>query len=136
MAYVKAKGSLLKLSISAVYTTIAQIVRFTPPSRQMGTVETTIITDDDRTFMATIRSGGQVSFMIEWDPANATHQQLQTIFEAGTAGAWRIVFNDSGACEADFSAIVTDFPWDELNVDGVVARSITLQVTGAITVTP
>ena len=136
MAYTPGKGSLLQLSISASFTTVAQITKFTPPASEMGTVETTIITDAAKTFMATILDSGEANFTIEWDPANATHAELWRIHQSGELASWKIIFNDAGACVATFSAILTKFPIDEVDVESVVQIPVTLRVSGTITITP
>lgn len=136
MAYTPGQGTVLQLNISSSYTTVAQVKSLTPPSSEMGTVETTIITDSVKTFMATIRDSGEASFTIEWDPANSTHAQLWTIHRSGALSDWKIIFNDAGDCEATFSGILTKFPWDEIDVESVVMIPITIKISGDITVTP
>lgn len=136
MAYAPGQGTVLQLSISASYTTVAQVTKLTPPQSEMGTVETTIITDSVRTFLATIRDSGEANFTIEWDSANATHAQLWAVHRSGALSDWKIIFNDAGDTDATFSGILTKFPWDEVTVDSVLMIPITIKVSGDITVTP
>lgn len=136
MTYAPGQGTLLKLYYSSAYNTVAQVTKLTPPSSEMGTVETTIITDSVRTFLATIRDSGEAQFTIEWDSADASHAQLWTVHRSGALSDWKITFNDVGDTDATFSGILTKFPWDEVDVESVITIPITIKVSGDITVTP
>jgi len=136
MAYTPGKGTRLKLSISSVFTDIANVVSLTPPSMEMGSTETTHLLSAWREFIANIPDGGEVQFTIEYDPTGSTHQQLFTSFSAGTTESWKVVFNDAGNAEVAFEGFVTGFSWDEVAVDGVVTASITIKLTGAVLITP
>jgi hypothetical protein len=135
MAYTPGKGTLLKLKISSSYTSLGQVTKITPPSMEMGTVETTTITSASRSFLATIIDGGEVGFTIEWDATDTTHAALLTAFNAGTLSDFEVLFNDGGTT-VQFFAIVTKFPWDEIDVESVVTIPITLKISGDVTVTP
>ena len=136
MTYAPGAGTLLKMKIATVYTTVAQITKLTPPSSEMGTVETTIISDSAKTFLATIRDSGEVTFTVEWDSADATHAALWTAHRAGTLTDFEVLFADVGATTVEFHAIVTKFPWDEISNEIVVTIPITLKLSGDITITP
>lgn len=136
MANTPGKGTVLQLSISSVYTAIAQLRRVTPPNMEMGTVEITDINDTWRKFLATIKDGGNVVFAIRYDPAQATHAQLWTSFGLGTSEAWKVIFADAGVAEVGFSGIITNLGWGEANVDAIMEQELTLKVDGAVTITP
>lgn len=132
MAYTPGKGTTLSLAGTA----IAQVVNVTPPNMTMGTTETTHLTSSWKTYLANIPDGGEVSLTVEYDSAAATHAALWTDFQAGTAGTYLVTFTDTGATTIGFTAIITNFAWDEVVVDGVVTAKFTVKVTGAVTITP
>jgi hypothetical protein len=134
MAYIAGKGTTLKVSISTVFTIIAQLKNITPPGKKMGTTETTHLLSTDKEFISTIREGGDVKFTVEWDPANTTHAYLLTAFDAGTMESWKVTL-PNGTIIA-FTGILTDFPWDQLDVEAVAMIDLTIKVSGAVTVTP
>lgn len=136
MAYAPGKGTVLKLTITATPTDIAQVVGITPPQMTVGTSETTHLGSSWREYISTLPDGGEVSLTIEYDSAAATHAALWTAFTGGAAEAWSVVFNDTGDTAIAFSGILTGFAWDEVTVDNVVTASLTIQITGAVTVTP
>jgi hypothetical protein len=136
MAYVIGKGTLLKVDISSTLTTIPQVVSVTPPSLEMGNVETTHLTSTARENKATIPDPGEVSFSLEWDPANTVHQQLWTYFQAGTTVNWTITMSDAGNCVIDFDGHIQNFGVDELSVDSVAVIPVTIKLSGMPTITP
>lgn len=143
MAFTPGKGTKLQLSIASVFTDIAQLVHVGPPKMQKGTSETTVLADDWRTFIASIKDGGQVTLTIEYDAAETTHATLWEKFsEAPAAGNnlgvqdWKVVFADAGAAVVGFSAVITNFEFDDVDVEKVVTAQLTLKVSGAVTITP
>jgi predicted secreted protein len=136
MAYTPGKGTKLQLSISSTLTDIAQVVSLTPPSMEMGTTETTHLLSTWREYISNLPDGGSIDFTIEYDPSHASHAALWTAFQGGAAESWKVLFTDTGAAAVTFDGILTNFAWDEVAVDGVVTASITVKITGAITITP
>ncbi len=136
MAYTPGKGTELKLSIASVFTALAAVVNVTPPSMEMGTVETTHLASTWREFLSTIPDGGEVAFTIEYDPGATTHASLWTAFQGGALEGWQVVFNDAGDAVVAFSGILTKFNFDEVAVDNVVTASLTVKISGAVTITP
>lgn len=132
MAYTPGKGT----TITLAGTARAQVLNITPPSMEMGVTETTHLTSTWKTFIANIPDGGEVSLTIEYDASETTHAALWTDFQAGTAGTYTIVFTDTGAAVVGFAAIITKFAWDQIAVDGVVTASLTLKITGTVSITP
>jgi hypothetical protein len=132
MAYAPGKGTELRLTITGTPTAIAQLVSVTPPSMEMGTTETTHLGSTWKEYISNIPDGGEVSFVVEY----ATHAALWTAFTGGAAEVWAVAFNDAGDTTVGFSGILTAFAWDDVVVDGVVTASLTVKVTGAVTITP
>jgi predicted secreted protein len=136
MAIVSGKGTKLQLEIATVFTDIAQITGLTPPSMEMGTVETTHLLSTWREYVSTIPDAGEISFSIEYDPAHASHAALWTAFQGGAVESWKILLTDTGAASIEFGGILTGFSWDEVTVDGIVTASISVKLSGEITITP
>ena len=120
-------------------------------STPVETIETTCLADTARTFIAGLKSPGTFSFEINWDPADATHVLLQQLKEAGTTLKWAVGHSDGVADPTidsngdfvlpttrswiDFSGFQTDFPFD-FNQNEVAKSSVSVQISGNITVTP
>lgn len=136
MAYTPGKGTKLQLSISSVFTDIATVQNVTPPSMTMGESETTHLGSAAREFIPNIRDSGEVSFKIEYDAANVTHQNLLATYNTGVTADWKIIFPDLGTTEVTFSGFITGFSWDEVSVDNVVTASLTIKLTGTVSVVP
>ena len=135
MTYVPGKGTELKLSIASIYTGISQVQKITPPSGEMGTVETTHLLSSAKEYMSTILDGGELTFTIEWDPSDATHQELWSAFKSGATRSWQTVFNDAGNATVAHDGIITGFPWDEADVESVITIPITIKISGDIVLT-
>lgn len=143
MAYTPGKGTQLQLSIASVFTAIAQLVGVGPPGMTKGTSEVTDLSDDWKRFIASIKDGGEVTLTVEYDAATTTHATLWTKFsEAPTSSNnwgvqdWKVVFADAGAAEVAYSAIITNFKFDDVDNEKVVTAQLTLKISGAVTITP
>lgn len=136
MANTPGKGTDLKLTISSTPTTIAQLRSVTPLASEMGTVETTDITSTSRTFIATVFDGGTLTFRIRYDPAQATHAQLNTDHQAGTMGTWLVTLADAGAATIAFTALITGLGIQELTIDNIAECDVTLKLSAGVTITP
>ena len=134
VVYIPGKGTLIKYKTGGSYATIGQVTKISPPSEEMGTVETTLITDAARTFLATILDSGEVTLTVQWNPADTSHAALLTAKNAGTLLDLEILFTQ--ATTIQFFGVITKWPIDEIDVEGVVTLPITLKLSGAVTVTP
>jgi hypothetical protein len=137
MAFTPGKGTTISVTTSGstTFVAISQVVSITPPPMEMGEVEVTHLGDTWRQFIPTILEGGIVTFGIEWDPAAATHVELLNGFTTGSTRSFRIGFTDTGTALCEFSAFVKSFPSEEITVDNVVVRNLTLRTTSAVTIT-
>jgi hypothetical protein len=111
---------------------VAQITKLTPPSSEMGTVETTTLVDQVRTFLATIRDSGEANATIEWDPSDSGHQGLWNAHKSGALDNYEIHFADDDDTVCAFDGILTKFPIDETDVDSVMQVPLTWKVSGDI----
>lgn len=135
MANTPGKGTDVKLTISATPTTVVQMVNVTSPQMENPEIDTTVLSDSWRTFIASIPDGGEVTLTMNYDASQATHAQLTTNFAAGTSGTWKITFTDPGAATIEFAGPITAFAWGEAAVDNLITASVTIKVTGSVTIT-
>lgn len=143
MAYTPGKGTKQQLSIASVFTDIAQVVGVGPPKMSKGTSETTDLSMDWKTFIASVKDAGQVTLTIEYDAASATHAALWTAYsEAPTSSNnwgvqdWKTIFADAGNAAVAYSGVLTNFEWDDVDIEKVVTAQITIKISGAVTLTP
>lgn len=109
MAILRSKGTLLKLSIASVMTTIGQMISLDLPEAENETFEADFLdnTAAGIPYKSTGRSeGGEVGYECFLDPAMASHKFLTSLINtpaaAGTAG--KIVFADATPTEWGFTA--------------------------------
>ena len=136
MANTPGKGTIVKISIAETPTAIAQLVGVTPPQMEMGTTETTHLTSSAREFIANILDGGTVDLTINYDSADASHAAILSQFKAGTLAVFSIEFNDAGDTTVGFSGVMTNHNWGEATVESLVTLTVTIKVSGDVTVTP
>lgn len=138
MAKLSSYGTKIYRGTSGAGTLIAQVQNISGPGLSLDTED---VTSHDSTgaweeVVGTILRSGEVSMDIIYDPAGATHKYaaggLLHDLVSRTANTYTIVFPDTGATEWVFSALVTGFEPD-MPVDGALTATVTLKVTGAIT---
>ena len=125
-------GATLKQGI----TQAVQVTSITPPQPEVGVVETTDLDSVDRSYKPTIRMIGECTFEINYSPSLPTHATITTSLLAKTIETWTVTLPDTGAATYAFSAFVKKFAPGPLTVDGLITATITLQGTGALTITP
>lgn len=127
MAVKKAKGTLLKLDIAAVFTTIAQVVSINGPGTSAGVIDVTSLTDDWMQKLAEIPDGGQLTLGLLFDPDDSTLQALTDV-HAGVDQNWQIHWAGSATNKWDLTGFVAGIgPTAEVN-DGLRA-DVTIEVT-------
>lgn len=133
---ISAFGTLLKIgdgATSEAFTTIAEVRDISGPGFELGTTEVTAHDGDGwREFVATLLDGGEISFDINFGPAEATHDYdgglLQDMVNK-TRRNFQLVFPDTATTTWTLPAFVTNFAPNE-PVDGELSASVTLKVTG------
>ena len=117
-------------------TAILDIVSISAPSVSIATIDTTSIADIYRTFLGGTIDSGEMSLEVQYDPNSTSGAELEASWEATatvapTAKVCIITFSDSSTYT--FDAILTGMQVTAA-MDSVVTASVTLKVTGAITV--
>ena len=137
MASTPGQGSVLRVTISAVVTTIAQQTTFAPLTRKRAPIDFTALTDTQEQMLAsTLKRGDEVAFTGWWDPANTTHAYLETSYAGGLTEVWTILYADAGAATISFSGFLTELTYGDVNIEGLVEISGKIKMTTLITLTP
>ena len=117
-------------------TNIADVVSISAPSVTVATIDSTSMADVYRTFLGGTIDSGEMSLEVQYDPNETGYAKLEAVWEATAsvapvAKACVITFSDSSTYT--FNAIRVGMQVSAQN-DSVVTASISLKVTGAITV--
>jgi hypothetical protein len=131
-------GTLLKKGDGAtteVFATIAEVKDIKGWSASVSTEETTHQGSVAAEFVAGVLDYGEVSFDLNFDPAGTTHDALYDDMVLKVRRNFKLVMTDTGGAEYAFGAFITKF---ELNapVKGALTASVTLKISGAVTLTP
>lgn len=131
-------GTLLKIgagetTTDETFTAIAEVRDISGPGFELGTAEVTAHDGSGwREFVATLLDGGEVTFDVNFGPAEATHDYdgglLQDMVNK-TLRNFQIVFPDTATTTWTFPAYVTGFETNE-PVDGALTAAITLKMSG------
>lgn len=127
-----AKGS--TLTIDAVV-----IPQFRGISSSGGEAERIDVTTHDsagayREFVSGFKGEQSVSIDIVYDPALAAHIGLKTLYDSGEVVEVIVGVPTTIASTITFDAYIASFPIPSLPIDGEVALTFTLQVSGAIVI--
>jgi predicted secreted protein len=135
MAGIDAFGTIWEVELTAaVFTAVAEVtnVGFLDVSAETIDVSSHDSADQWREFVAGMKDAGELSMEVNYDPA--LHG---TIFAelGGDAKGHRITLPDAGGATVEFDAIVTGFS-GSAPFDDKLAATITIKVTGPVTITP
>lgn len=121
------------------FTKVAQVKDIDGPGITRDTIDVTNHDSEGLEFLASLQDGGEVTFDIEFDPADPSHDQttgLMALMEETTRRNWRLISPvlDSGSDYHGlaFAAMVTAFK-PKFPVLGSMTASITLKVSGKVT---
>ena len=132
-------GTLLKAgnggSPTETFTTIAEIKSISGPQLSIEMIDATHMESPSsyREMKPSFKDGGEVTFDVNFLPANATHTALTTDFEAKTLRNFKITWPNTGATVWSFSAYVTGFQ-PSAAIDDMLSASVTLKISGAVTI--
>lgn len=108
-------------------------------------LETTCLADDARSYVAGLQTPGQATFSINFDPSDATHRALETLFGNSHVAHWAIGLADGTVAPTvgtddnfdlgttrswiTFDGFISDLPFD-FALNAVLASSISIQMSG------
>lgn len=132
MAVAPGKGTTLKNGTNL----IGQVFDIQLPNPVNPELDTTDLDDAQRSFTGTIADYGEFSFKLNYDSADTQHAALWTAYGAGTSVSWTITLADSGTTAIAFSGHIKQWQWGNATVDNKIELTVTVKLTGAITLTP
>jgi predicted secreted protein len=124
----------------SAYTAIGQVTSISGPGLARETVDVTTHDNMDmwRSFIKSLKDGGEVSFDILYDPVLGTHNYstglLSDFADDSTIANFRLTFPDAGTTEWTFPGIVTGFETAE-PIDDALKATITIKCSGTPTLT-
>ncbi|MFA5162091.1 MAG: phage tail tube protein [Elusimicrobiales bacterium] len=127
-------GTKLKMGDGAspeVFSDIAAVSKVGGPGVSLDTID---VTADDspggyKEYAAGLLDAGEIKLELNFLPANASQTGLLTALTSRAAKNFKLVFPDTANTTWSFSAFVTNFEPDA-PVDGKLAASVTLKITG------
>lgn len=133
MAKVKGKGSILKMTISAVLTPVAQLLEFGIDGSGADTYKSSTL-DNSTAFheyeVTGYAEGGTLSGSMFYDPALAGHQFITDQIATPASNACQITYADTGLTTHSFTATGWQFGNKVVMDDGLKA-DFSAQITGA-----
>jgi len=120
------------LSLGATPTLIGELTSLNFSGFGLSAVESTNLAATTKTFLPGIISPGTISCDFNSDGGNAGQDLIKSTVTARTAIAFAIASAEASTFSG--SAIITGYDY-KAAVDGVITGSVTLQVTGALTIT-
>jgi hypothetical protein len=120
------------LSLGATPTLIGELTSLNFSGFGLSSVESTNLAATTKTFLPGIISPGTISCDFNSDGANAGQDLIKSTVTARTAIAFAIASTDGSTFSG--SSIITGYDF-KAAVDGVITGSVSLQVTGALTIT-
>lgn len=130
------QGIELRIYNGATYDPIPGCMSFSGPGKTRDTVDVTShsSTGGYRTFITGLRDGGEVSFDLNWLFGDTAQDLLETAFADNDPVSFEMAFPMAAADNLlTFDGLVTDMTWNG-PIDAQVTRSVTIKVTGPITV--
>jgi len=132
---IKALGTLLQVSISGTYTTIAQRASIEPAAVEIDMKETTEL---DSTFVErrpTLPDPGDLMVKVWLDPNDVGHKYLRDSNAAAssTAESFKLIFPSSPTSTATFAGYVQSYKPGGIDPKGYLEADIKIQLSGPIT---
>ena len=115
------------------HTTMTVVMDSTPPARKRARIDKTSLDDTLATFAAGIEQHSEFQFTQYWHPGDTVHQHVDTLFGAKTEVEWQIVYPFGTPVTDEFEGWVSDLEPQQLTVDGMITRRVTIQRTTATT---
>ena len=119
-------------TLTLVSTVIGEVTSINVSGFGLSAVESTNIAATTKTFLPGIISPGTISCDFLSDGGNAGQDLIKSTVTARNAIAFSIASADGSTFSG--SSIITGYDY-KAAVDGIITGSVTLQVTGALTIT-
>ena len=133
-----AVNTLLKVTVSAALTLIAEVINITGPNMKAGTIDVTSQDSTDREFIGdTLADGGEITFEVNFLSANSAQHELFVLLKSGAVKAWTIQFADPVTTTGtliSFNGIVTGYS-PSAQLGQAYKNSLTVKVASIPTIT-
>lgn len=108
---------------------IASVYSIDGPSNERDTIETTKLSNTDgyRSFIGSLRDGGEVSLGMEFERAD--YDLMKSDFETDSTRNYEIVLPDSETTSLEFDGLVTACPI-AIATDDRITSDVTIKVSG------
>ena len=131
MAEIKGKGSSLFMLVGSTYMEIAQVEKFTPPSKEVGDITAQYLSGSSTVHKGGMPDCGPLSFDIVWDPDNTSHQALLDVLD-GSEHAFRFDLTDDTPTVGEFVGYVKSFKPGELAPNTFARATVDIQPNGDV----
>jgi hypothetical protein len=123
---------------------VTGVTSFNPGGAPFDEIETTSLTDTDKTYLAGLRSPTEATIELNFDPTNTSHIKLFALFTAGTPVDWVAGWSDDATdptADSDgwtlpgtrtwytLYGFVKDCPFD-FGVNSAVKSTVTIRKSG------
>ena len=112
---------------SPVYTTVALRVSIEGPDGKVGTAPATHLDSTCMTDRPTLPDPGDLSLELFYDPAEASHTLLETLWHTPTIEPWRLLFVDG--TKYDFLGFLTGWKLNGMEVESNLGGSVKIRLT-------
>lgn len=116
------------------FTTIAEITNISGPQNTLELIDATHMESPDafREYIPSLLDGGEISFDINYLPANANQLGLHDDLVDRVKRNFQIVWTDTAGSTDSFAGYVTDFT-PSAQIDDKLSASCTIKITGPVT---
>ena len=123
---------------------VTGVTSFEPGGSPFGEIDTTSLTDADKSYMPGQREPTEATMALNFDPTNASHRRIFELFTAGTTISWVAGWSDDTTDPTDdsdgfvlpstrtwytFSGFVKDCPFS-FAVNSKVESTVTIRKSG------
>lgn len=139
------RGSLASGTTPNTYVTIGDVKSISGPTTEVAVIDVTThssavapgASSSYREKIPSLIDPGEVTFDLNWNQFDATQKNLYTDMTTRTKRDWRVLGPVGGASQTyiTFAGYVTGFPLD-FPTDDVQSGSVTITITGAVTIAP
>ena len=136
-----AQGTTLEISEDgATYESIGCIQSFGIEQPERAEIDVTCLTSTSKEYKFGLRDNGTLSIDLQYDPEGAGQGLLEDSYAADTAYHFKIEYTNAPdttgtGTTKEFQGYVTSIS-ESGGVDDVVVESVTIRVSGDITITP
>ncbi len=133
-----AQGTVIRISEDGTtFTDIGCVSGFSWEFSERATIDTTCLTDTEKTFKFGLRDSGTVSIDYRFEPDGAGQVLLEESYASDTPYTFQVEYSDSLGVSGtikEFDGFVTQMSQDGA-IDDIVNASASIKITGPITST-